>query len=323
MPKFCLECGFQLKPDARFCTGCGVAVNAAPIEAVLDVAQADKGESDSAWDEGYRPQRPKVVKIAVAVALVVALAVGGYFGWSAWSSRYSSDGTPITGVVSAGESPGLQREMYAIADANVRETPSSSGSKLVSKLMRGTKISGVMVMGSDNETPWFKLQDGSGFVWAVNLSYAEPPVLSRILNSEWYPQMNGIDIRAQPDANSAILDTANIGHKYVVAGLTQNNFAELKLDKGGVGYVPADMVNLAQGPAQFCETNLMQTQGYTFDQASAQCAEASVAPATRSDYPAASGDSLDAKMDAEAAANAAEAAAGAAEKSAGAAEKKM
>jgi len=287
MQKFCLQCASQLKPDARFCTGCGASVDAVS-PASGDVVREDGEVSAGDRDDGdYRPRRPRIVKIAVVVALIAALAVGGYFGWSAWSSRHNPDSALVAGAVPAIESPGLQREMYAIADANVRDKPTGTGSKAVSKLMRGTKISGVMVVGADNETSWFKLTDGSGFVWAVNLSYTEPPVLSRILNSQWHPQMNGIDIRAQPDATSAILDIANIGHIFTVVGLTQNNFAEVKLDKGGVGYVSADMVNLAQAPS--CESNLMQTQGYTFAQAQAQCAAATADAAAAGAASAAAG----------------------------------
>lgn len=282
MQKFCLVCGAQLKPDARFCTGCGVAISAAPVETAQDVVPEAEADSSPAWDdEGYRPQRSLGVRIAVVAFVVAALAVAGYVGWTIWGNHRAADSAVLaSGAAStANVDPGQVREMYVIADANVRGRPTSLGSKTVSKLVRGTKASGVMVIGADNETSWFKLTDGNGFVWAVNLSYVEPPVLSRILNAEWSPSMNGIEIRAQADPNSAILDSANIGHKYFVSGITQNNFAEVKLDKGGVGYVLANMVNLAQGPAQSCEANLMQTRGYTLDQASAQCAAASTAEA--------------------------------------------
>lgn len=242
MPKFCIGCGVPLKDDAKFCTGCGQSIGAgrAPVT-------ADGAEEHYDAEEDAPVPRKKRLLIGGAVAALLALAGGGYY-------LYGKLGAPGTGPVSVNNAmdatatvTGVQTDKYIVADANVRNRATANGTAVVTKLLRGTKVSGAMQLGEDGTSRWFKLTNG-GFISAVNLSDVEPPMLARLLgDADWYSP-GEIQIRALPDDNGAVIETVQPGTHLVVAGITQNNFAEMKLNKGGVGYIPGYLVNVSTYP---------------------------------------------------------------------------
>lgn len=107
--------------------------------------------------------------------------------------------------------------------------------------MRGTQISGVMQIGEDGTSQWFKLADGRGFVGAVNLSAIAPPKLA-FATGEW-ERILPMDcaLLAAPMADAAVKITIPAGAKLIEVGSTENDFWEYKLPKGGVGYAFKDV----------------------------------------------------------------------------------
>lgn len=242
MPKFCIGCGVPLKDDAKFCTGCGQGVGAAPSQAHADHVTAHYDDM-----EYTEPRRKRLFLIGGAAAALLALAGGGYY---LYNTKFAPDiGSVIVNNSTDGAATvtGMQTEKYTIADANVRTRPTATGTSIVIKLPRGAKVSGAMQIVEDGTSRWFKLA-GGGFISAVNLADIAPPPLAMMLgDADWYSP-GEIQIRALPDDNSAVIETVQPGTHLVVAGITQNNFAEMKLNKGGVGYVPGYLVNVSTYP---------------------------------------------------------------------------
>lgn len=72
---FCTKCGEKIKDGDNFCAKCGKKVER---DAIFE--QANEGDVG-----GKTKSRSPILKITLGV-VVVALFVGGWFGWSAYSS---------------------------------------------------------------------------------------------------------------------------------------------------------------------------------------------------------------------------------------------
>jgi len=243
-----MTCGGPLKRDAKFCTGCGQAVGEVP-EAIA----ADDGYTYVDDEDAHARERQRRRTLAGVAAVTLLLGgAGSYYFLREPSTSVAAAQDPAIANSASDESAtaiaGVETEKYIVADANVRNRPTASGTRVLTKLFRGTKVSGIMQVGEDGTSRWFKLANGQGFIGAVNLSDAAPPVLASSMNdADWYAPYE-VELRALPDDNSAVIETVQPGTHLIVAGVTQNNFAEMKLNKGGVGYVPGYLVNMSSYP---------------------------------------------------------------------------
>ncbi len=129
------------------------------------------------------------------------------------------------------------KQYFAVADANIRDKPTAKGSIVVGKLLRGTSASGTIVNGEDETSEWLELDDGKGFIGLVNLSETKPPAITKALGDKNWTADKPLDILAQPDASAEVLDSVPAGTVLTLFGLTSNNYIEIKLRKGGVGYI--------------------------------------------------------------------------------------
>jgi uncharacterized protein YgiM (DUF1202 family) len=225
-----------------------------PVEAPLPSAAAPAPPPE--WLDSAEPDLPfwrKPTGLGLIAAL--ALLLLGLF----WFNRFEWLGMERPGPEQVGVT-GEQTSLFVVADANLRNKATAQGSAISGKVPRGTKVSGVMQMGEDGVSRWFKLADGRGFIGGVNLSVKEPPRLAKTFKDrEWVPASD-LELRTAPDAVSLILETIKPGSKLVLAGLTESGFAEVKLPKGGVGYFSADGIDL--------ENNAAPPIGLTFDPSS-------------------------------------------------------
>lgn len=223
----CGQCGTQNMRGAKFCAGCGTPLGTPISDAAEPIAQYDSVIRDPAW-------RTKGFALA-AVIIIGLLAYLAFGGDEATKNNIAADAA--TEQAAPAEPLGQERTMWVVADANVRDRATAQGSKLLDKLPRGTKIDGVMQIGEDGKSQWFRLTDNRGYVGGVNLSQTEPPKLAKPLADQTWYAPDSVAILALPDANSPKIATLTPGQMVKLAGITENGFAEAKMGRGGVGYI--------------------------------------------------------------------------------------
>lgn len=253
MANFCSECGSALSPGAHFCAECGAGVRGSAgdalhaEEAPAPAADHDTPAQGSGTSDPAPASRKSGLLLGGAALLAVAIAGGAWLGLSSTDKPAETGGETASGP---GEATAKRASLFAVAEANLRDTPSLDGSKVVGALKRGEKVSGTVVT-DDRDKPWLKV-DGTGrFVSMANLAETEPPVLA---------SLDGSDRIAT--AQCTILGTAVAGAPTKVilkpgaavrlVGNTADGFAELGLPGGGVGYTP---------PSAACATDPSPAKG--------------------------------------------------------------
>jgi hypothetical protein len=196
------------------------------------------------WSDDSSAPLPFWRKPVGIAAIAVAILLFGLM----WFNRYEWLGVERPGPDVVGVT-GEETSLFVVADANLRNKATAKGSSVSGKVPRGTTVSGVMQMGDDGVSRWFKLADGRGFIGGINLSVKEPPRLAKTFKDREWASATDLELRAAPDAISLILETVKPGAKLILAGLTETGFAEVKLAKGGVGYFSADGIDLESDAA--------------------------------------------------------------------------
>ncbi len=243
MTQICIDCGAELRPNVKFCTKCGATI--AVDSTAIDTEAVDYEVAPPSFAKRYMPQ-------IIAGIATAALLFGGAFYFFA---KPKPETDSCADAASAVENPGCETaaadpqitgqpaQLFIVADANVRDRPTSKGSSILNKMMRGTAVSGVMQIGEDGTSQWFKLDDGAGFIGAVNLATIEPPKLAKTFTDMKWNVEEGTDLLAAPDASAEMVARLNPGDQTTVAGVTANGYAEVKRTKGGVGYFLASAAN--------------------------------------------------------------------------------
>jgi Double zinc ribbon len=236
--KFCASCGAALVPGAKFCGSCGTPVGQTVAAPPVPTGPA----SPPVFNEAEPDTRNRNLIIGAVAA--GALLIGILF----WINRYSWLGMepPLENATAA---IGTEKTMYVIASANLRDRATSQGSSVVGKLPRGAKVSGVLELGEDGTSNWLKIAESGNYISAVNLSEIEPPALARSLNKSFFAS-GDTPILAKPQQGAPVLMTAKSGGKLQLVGLTAGGFAEVLLEKGGVGYFDASGIDIEAGSAQ-------------------------------------------------------------------------
>jgi zinc-ribbon domain len=245
MVKFCTSCGTANTPDARYCAKCGQAMPSSEAEAVRGnvsrheaIAAPTPAETaplpepiSAEYDE---PKRNWLIIVAVMGSIIL---IGGLYYW-----LFLAD--DMRGVDEASYSTGADdgekveaRQFFVMTEANVRDRATTVGSTILGKMPRGSAVTGVVKLGEDGSSEWLELADGKGFIATVNLGEAEPPEITRELNDTIWTTDGPVEIWVQADTASALVDRVGEGTKLTLAGLTANDFIEVKLGKGGVGYI--------------------------------------------------------------------------------------
>ncbi len=230
MVKFCTSCGTANTPDALFCAKCGNAMQRAQPEPVLEVAVAP---NPVITNEPVK-QGLNWVWIGAGAAIVLLLALL-YFLLFVRDDLGGDE--PATQATTAAAVPVAAVQRFTMTEANIRDKATTVDSNIIGKMPRGSALSGVLKLGADVITELLELAEGKGFVAAVNLSETEPPVLTKMLGNKIWSTDVAVDIWSQPDSSSTLIDRASAGTKLTLAGLTANDYIEIKLKKGGVGYI--------------------------------------------------------------------------------------
>lgn len=220
MSKFCLQCGAALNAGARFCGECG-----APVSAPASQAKA----------ASTQPEKKGNWLLIGGVAGAIALVIAYYFIFlhddasSGLEDRVADKPVEVEAEVA--------KLYYAMLEANIRDKASTQGSTVLGKLPRGESASGKVILGEDGTSDWLELADGKGFVALVNLSEIQPPELAQMLDDKKWTANEALDVWAQPDPASTLVERIAAGTSITLVGITANDYVEVKLPKGGVGYI--------------------------------------------------------------------------------------
>lgn len=179
--------------------------------------------------------------IAGAIALIGML----YFFLFVADDLGSSAGGDYGNSVEAGDNA-EPRQMFAMSEVNIRDRPTTAGSAIIGKMSRGSAVTGVVKSGADGTGEWLQLADGKGFIAVANLSDTQPPEIAKDLDDKVWTADTRLDIWAQPDTASALIDQVGEGTRLTLSGLTANDFIEIKLRSGGVGYLADGAAILAR-----------------------------------------------------------------------------
>ena len=258
MANFCTACGTVNPVDARFCNNCGTAMAVAALDTVepevigvtkdtpsqpLPSIEATNGYAELPPTAKNNGQKRNWLVIGAAAALLLLVALLYFFLFvaddigSGNSNDVDTAAEPAAAVATS--------QMFAMTEVNIRDKASTVGSNIIGKFPRGSALTGVLKVGEENTSDWFELADGKGFVAAVNLIETEPPVLVKTLGDKIWTADGAIEIWAQPDSGT-LIDRVGEGAKLTLAGLTANDYIEIKLSKGGVGYIADGAAILAR-----------------------------------------------------------------------------
>ena len=240
-PKFCNECGNSLKANAKFCTGCGHTIGE---DLSVDAPKSSVHQSDNFGEvEVLVPIHKSPLFIAGAALLAVLIASIMMFANPKSESDFGISGgatSSSAGDATTASINGQEASFFSTnAETNVRDGPTTDGTNVIRKLIRGEKVTGIVQLGGmDGVSPWLKLTDSSGYISMVNLSASEPPTLALVRDTKrgnWNVEAD-TDLLIAPDPGSAIVARLKNREQVVVAGVTANGYAEVLRTKGGVGY---------------------------------------------------------------------------------------
>ncbi len=256
MDKFCTSCGIQIKPEARFCGACGAAVDGntadsngsepasiSPAPSFAPAAEPAISHA-SVEDDNSASNRSNLYWLGGVVAAVALLGALYYLVFLRHNLGATSDISDPVAAAPAASDAAAEKSMFAVTQANIRDRASSNGTNIIGKIARAAPVQGTLILGEDGTSNWLALANKAGFVSAVNLSETAPPTLSKTFADKIWITDKAIDILAQPDLASNIVDHAAIAAPLTLAGITANDFIEVKLKKGGVGYI-ADGARIA------------------------------------------------------------------------------
>lgn len=173
----------------------------------------------------------------IGVGVLVFLLLAFLYFWLFVRDDLRSSDAPATEVENGEPIDVATTQLFTMTEANIRDKATTVDSQIIGKIPRGSALSGTVKLGEDGTTEWLELAEGKGFVAVVNLSETEPPVLTKMLGDKAWTSDVALDIWSQPDSSSSLIDRTGEGTKLTLSGLTGNDYIEVKLGKGGVGYI--------------------------------------------------------------------------------------
>jgi hypothetical protein len=214
--------------DDRFCGSCGATIGDEAVNAEAELNTNMTGNN----------KRSNLIWLIAAITSVLALAIAYYWLFLRDDLMTSNAVVRPAATVENSEATVTDTPMFARAHANVRDRETSIGTNIVTTVERGEVLSGKIILGEDGTSSWLKLADGRGFIGISNLSANAPPPLSKSLNGKIWSSTDRHDIFAEPDRAANILGQLAIGNKVTLSGVTKGDWLEIKMPKGGVGYLP-------------------------------------------------------------------------------------
>lgn len=208
-------------------------------------------EADPAYyEEEHGGNDNRKYWIAGGVAAFLLLAILYYFLFFADDMGNSQGGRPTaTPDTPAAEETVDAKLFYATSAANIRDKATTQESEILGKLKRGDEAKG-KVIATEDSGDWLELENGEGFVFMANLSDAAMPTLAQNFGRKTISLAGPVDMYAAPSADAELLDRLSKGLTINISGITENDYAEVILRKGGVGYIAngAEVVKKGEAP---------------------------------------------------------------------------
>lgn len=250
MIKFCTNCGTANTPDARYCAKCGTAMPLPAGETVSEDPLSADTAAEPLIEEIFstRPVSPSEPMVSPGAKrgspwpIIAAIAgglllIGGLYYWLFLADDMGGS-SPASYSAGPDEGPTAEaKQFYVMTEANIRDKPTTRSSSILGKMPRGSAVTGTVKLGEDGISEWLELADGKGFIGLVNLGEAAPPEISKTLSDKVWTTDGPFEIWAQADTASNLVERVGEGTKLTLTGLTANDFIEVKLRKGGVGYL--------------------------------------------------------------------------------------
>lgn len=249
MVTFCTHCGTANPPNALYCSKCGSPLGAAddvspetsssPVPPLAspsaeNVHGGSNTEKVDTIPKSNTQKRPWLLPSAIVVGV---LMIGALYFWLFIMDDLGGAPTDPKNASTAVDATLEPKQLYAMTEANIRDRATTVGSQILGKLPRGSAVTGVVKLGMDGSSEWLELSDGKGFIAVINLAEFQPPEIAKALNDKIWIADAALDIWIQPDTASGLLERVSAGTRLTLAGLTANDFIEIKLGKGGVGYL--------------------------------------------------------------------------------------
>lgn len=214
-----------------------------PVVAPVGTEIAPISDNESPFPENPTPERSWLIIVAVVGSL---LLIGGLYYWLFLADDMggSEETSYSTGADDADK--GEAKQFFVMTEANIRDKATTVGSTVLGKMPRGSAVTGAVKLGEDGTSEWLELTDGKGFIATVNLGEVEPPEITKTLNDKAWAADGPVDIWAQADTSSTLVDRVSEGTKLTLSGLTANDFIEIKLRNGGIGYIADGAAILAR-----------------------------------------------------------------------------
>jgi hypothetical protein len=243
---FCISCGAALASGARFCGSCGAPVPGdddggsygAPTAIMGAAPEAETSSTTkSELDGGIiadQKKGPNWLLIGGIAAILLLLLL--YY--LIFLRDDIATQAPAEKSVKSVEQTIEPVKFYAVAQANIRDRATTVDTNIIGKLARGVVAEGIIITGEDGTTSWLQLTDDKGFVATSNLSENQPPEIARALGDRIWKTDKAMDILTEANAGAPVYGRVAAGTPLTLFGLTTNGFVEIKLKKGGVGYLP-------------------------------------------------------------------------------------
>lgn len=215
----CSSCGANIDRRDAFCSTCGeLTLSGQPLGHKIGLFAAQAADGFGILAKllfGYVTDEANRNQVIGGAAVVVFAAV-------VFTSNPISNGV-ATLFVSAPPPPQIlengqpdfanyedvflseEAEFVVTGTANVRDYPTSQGSRILKSLSEGTVIRARQVQAFDSESPWYRLTEG-GYIWSGNLVHIDglheefsdsaggPSALPAAFNGQWSDRNSCADL---------------------------------------------------------------------------------------------------------------------------------
>ncbi len=174
----------------------------------------------------WTPAKKWVAGIAAAIAVL---------WWVGTMNGPHQPNPPAPGA----QNPTVETYYVVRSDAPVHENASGQSASPAT-LTRGLEVHGSWETDADGHK-WLHLSDGqymNKYVWEKNLAAQQPPACSTTVEDNMIARQ-GIQIFASPDGSSPVLGSKPAGSSVYAACKIGDNWIELHMVHGGVGYAAA------------------------------------------------------------------------------------
>ncbi|NJM50082.1 MAG: zinc-ribbon domain-containing protein [Sphingomonadales bacterium] len=216
-----------------------MSIAASPISPTPAVPPEQSNIPGYALDDAQEEQEGGFNKLwlAIGAGVILVLAALYYVLFLADDFGGRNGGTPTAEVEKEAPLPVTSKIYYANSAANIRDAASVEGSTVTGKLKRGDEAKGKLIESEEGGERWLELDDGRGFVNLINLTENAMPALKSDLGRKVITLAGNAELWNAPADDATIVDRLSKGLSVTVSGITQNDYLEIILKKGGVGYI--------------------------------------------------------------------------------------